>query len=61
MQSVIFAVGTSLGFLLALVIFAGIREQMDKLPIPNGMKGVPSALVVAGILALAFMGFAGLV
>jgi Na+-translocating ferredoxin:NAD+ oxidoreductase subunit A len=61
MQSVIFAVGNSLGFLVALVIFAGLREQMDKLPIPNGMKGIPSSLVVAGILALAFMGFAGLV
>ena len=53
--------GTALGFMLALVIFAGIREHMAKLPIPEGMKGVPAALVVAGILALAFMGFSGLV
>lgn len=61
LQSVVFSIGTSLGFLLALVIFAGIREHMEKLPLPKSMKGVPSALVVAGILALAFMGFAGLV
>lgn len=60
-HSVVYAIGTSLGFLLALVIFAGIREHMDKLPIPNGMKGVPTALIVVGILALAFMGFSGLV
>ncbi|MDR2010280.1 MAG: electron transport complex protein RnfA [Bacteroidales bacterium] len=61
LTSVVFAIGMSLGFMLALVIFAGIREHMDKLPIPKGMKGVPAALVVAGILALAFMGFSGLV
>jgi electron transport complex protein RnfA len=61
LTSVIFAIGMALGFMLALVIFAGIREHMEKLPIPKGMKGVPAALVVAGILALAFMGFSGLV
>lgn len=60
-QSIVFALGISLGFLLALVLFAGIREHLDKLSIPEGMKGVPIALVVTGILALAFMGFAGLV
>ncbi|PLX08558.1 MAG: electron transport complex subunit RsxA [Marinilabiliales bacterium] len=60
-QSVVFAIGNALGFTLALVIFAGLREHLDKLPIPKGMKGVPAALVIAGILALAFMGFAGLV
>ena len=61
LPSIVFAIGTALGFMLALVIFAGIREHMAKLPIPEGMKGVPAALVVAGILALAFMGFSGLV
>lgn len=61
LESVFFAIGNSTGFALALIIFAGIREHMDLLPIPAGMKGVPSALVVAGILALAFMGFSGLV
>ncbi len=61
LESVMFSIGTALGFTLALVILAGIREQLEKLPIPSGMKGAPAALVVAGILALAFMGFAGLV
>jgi electron transport complex protein RnfA len=61
MQTVVFSIGTALGFALALVLFAGIREHMDKLNIPKGMKGVPAALVVAGILAMAFMGFAGMV
>ncbi|MRR19206.1 RnfABCDGE type electron transport complex subunit A [bacterium] len=52
---------TAMGFGLALVIMAGIREQMELVNIPEGMKGVPVSLVTAGILALAFMGFAGLV
>jgi len=60
-QTVVFSIGTALGFALALVLFAGIREHMDKFNIPKGMKGVPAALVVAGILAMAFMGFAGMV
>jgi len=55
------AIGTGLGFVLALVVFTGIREQMELVGVPKGMKGVPIALVTAGILALAFMGFAGLV
>ena len=61
LPAIVFAIGTALGFMLALVIFAGIREHLAKLPIPEGMKGVLAALVVAGILALAFMGFSGLV
>lgn len=46
---------------LALVIFSGIREQLALADVPKGMQGIPIALVTAGILALAFMGFAGLV
>jgi len=61
LESVIFSIGNAAGFALALIIFAGIREHMDKLNIPEGMKGIPASLVVAGILALAFMGFAGMV
>ncbi|GAB4285187.1 MAG: electron transport complex subunit RsxA [Marinilabiliales bacterium] len=61
LESIVFAIGNSLGFALALIIFAGIREHLDLIKIPKGMKGVPSALIVAGILALAFMGFAGIV
>lgn len=60
-QSVVFSVGTALGFALALVLFAGIRESLDLVKVPKGMKGIPAALLVAGILALAFMGFAGMV
>jgi len=58
---VIFAAAKALGFALALIIFAGIREQLDTLDLPKSMRGVPSALIVTGILALAFMGFTGLV
>ena len=61
LQSVFFAIGNAGGFGLALILFAGIREHLDLMQVPKGMRGVPAALVVAGILALAFMGFAGLV
>ncbi|KWW29520.1 MAG: electron transport complex, RnfABCDGE type, A subunit [bacterium P3] len=61
MQSVVYATSIAVGFTLALVIFAGIREQMELTGVPKGMKGTPIALVTAGILAMAFMGFNGLV
>ena len=61
LESVVYAASISVGFTLALVIFAGIREQMELTGVPKGMKGVPIALVTAGILAMAFMGFNGLV
>src|SRR5690554_2298328 len=57
----VFSMATAIGFGLALIVFAGIREKLDLVDIPKGMKGAPVALVVAGILALAFMGFAGMV
>ena len=60
-ESVVYAVGIALGFSLALVIFAGIREHIDLMEPPKGMKGTPIALITAGILALAFMGFTGIV
>jgi electron transport complex protein RnfA len=56
----IFALATAIGFGLALVIMAGIREQLELVEVPKGMQGVPIAFIVAGILALAFMGFTGL-
>jgi Na+-translocating ferredoxin:NAD+ oxidoreductase subunit A len=59
--AVVFAAANAIGFGLALILFSGIREQLDLLDIPKGMKGVPIAFVVAGLLALAFMGFAGIV
>ncbi len=61
MQSVVFAIANALGFGLALIIFSGIREQLELLDIPKGMKGVPASLLIAGLLSMAFMGFAGLV
>lgn len=60
-QGVVFAIGSSVGFLLALYVFAGLREKMELLNIPRAMRGAPISLVTAGLLALAFGGFAGLV
>lgn len=61
LEGVIFGGASAIGFGLALVIMAGIREQLDLANVPKGMKGVPIALLTAGILALVFMGFAGIV
>ena len=60
-ESIVYAVGIAIGFALALVIFAGVREHIDLMEPPKGMKGTPIALITAGILALAFMGFTGIV
>ena len=59
--SVVYAIASALGFVLAMTLFAGLREQLDLNSVPKAMKGVPIALVTAGILAMAFMGFSGLV
>lgn len=59
MMGVWYALSTALGFGLALVIFAGIREQLNLVSVPKGMQGMSIALVTAGILAMAFMGFSG--
>jgi len=61
LEGVVFGGSTAIGFGLALTILAGIREQLELADIPKGMKGVPISLVIAGILALAFMGFTGIV
>lgn len=60
-ESIVYAAGTAVGFALALVIFAGIREHIELMEVPEGMKGTPIALITAGILAMAFMGFTGIV
>jgi Na+-translocating ferredoxin:NAD+ oxidoreductase subunit A len=60
-EGVVFGASTAIGFGLALVILAGIREQLELVDIPKGMKGVSISLVIAGILAMAFMGFTGIV
>jgi electron transport complex protein RnfA len=59
LTGVVYAVSTALGFGLALTIFAAIREQLAMMDVPKGMQGMPIALVVAGLLAMAFMGFGG--
>lgn len=61
MQSVVFSISNAAGFTLALIILAGIREQLELMNIPKGLKGNPIILITAGLLALAFMGFAGIV
>jgi len=60
-KAVFFAISNSLGFALALIVFASIREQLELANIPKEMKGVPINLLVAGLLALAFLGFTALV
>ena len=60
LESAVYAVATALGFSLAMVLFAGIREQIAVTDVPKGMKGTPIALLIAGLLALAFMGFSGI-
>jgi len=61
LESVVFGAAISVGFGLAMVLFSGIREHTELMATPKGMKGVPIALITAGILSLAFMGFSGLV
>jgi electron transport complex protein RnfA len=61
LQSVVFGTSIAVGFGFAIVLFAGIREHTELMGTPKGMKGVPIALITAGILSLAFMGFSGLV
>ena len=54
-----YALCTALGFALALIVFAGIREQLARMDVPKGMQGMAIALVTAGLLSMAFMGFSG--
>jgi len=61
LEGVVYAFATAIGFGLALIIFAGIREHLDLAKLPKGLKGTPIALITAGILAMAFMGFSGIV
>ncbi|MDR1983679.1 MAG: RnfABCDGE type electron transport complex subunit A [Prevotellaceae bacterium] len=59
--SLVYAISTAIGFALALIIFAGIREQLNIANVPAAFKGMPIALIIAGILAMVFMGFTGIV
>ena len=60
LESIVYAISTALGFALALIIFAGIREQLAMTNVPKGLQGTPIALITAGLLAMAFMGFSGI-
>ena len=59
-EAVLYAFATSLGYGLAMVIFAGLREQLALSSVPKAFKGIPIALITVGILAMAFMGFSGI-
>lgn len=61
LTTVIYSVSIAVGFAVALVLFAGIRERLETEDVPEGMRGVPIALITAGLLAMAFMGFANVV
>jgi electron transport complex protein RnfA len=61
LEGVVFSISNAAGFSLALILMAGIREHLDLVGVPKGMQGVPIALVLAGLLSLAFMGFSNLV
>ncbi len=60
-EAVVFGVGSGLGFTLAIVLMAGIREQLDLADVPEPLKGAGIALIVAGIMALGFMAFIGMI
>ena len=61
LTTVIYSASIAVGFAVALVLFAGIRERLEVEVVPAGMRGVPIALITAGLLAMAFMGFANVV
>ena len=58
-QTLVYSIGVSLGFTLALVLMAGIRMRIDTAPVPDAMKGLPIAFITASLMALAFLGFQG--
>ena len=60
-EAIINGLGASLGFTLALLLLSALRERMEIMPIPKPLQGVPIALISAGLMAIAFMGFQGLV
>lgn len=60
LESLVYAVGVALGFAVAIIIFASLRERLEEAPVPESLKGAPIAFILAGLLSLAFMGFAGM-
>ena len=61
LQSIVYALGSACGFLIAMTLMAGIRERIKSAPVPNFVKGTPILFVAAGLLSMAFAGFAGLI
>lgn len=61
LESVVYAISSAIGFGLALILFAGIREHLSMMDVPKQLEGIPIALITAGLLSMAFMGFSGLV
>lgn len=61
LQSIVYALGTSVGFCISIVLMAGIRERIEGNDVPHTFKGSPILLVTAGLMAMAFCGFAGLI
>ncbi len=61
LESLVYGFGSAVGFSLILILFAAMRERMEGADIPESFKGAPTAFVTAGLMSLAFMGFAGLV
>ena len=59
LQSVVYALSSAIGFGVALIVFAGIREPLELVNVPKGMKGTAIVMIAAGLLSLAFMGFSG--
>ena len=59
LQGIVYALSTALGFALAMIVFAGLREQLSLSRIPKAVQGMPIALITAGLLSMAFMGFSG--
>ncbi len=59
LEGMVYSISTALGFYLAMVVFAGLREQMELNNVPKSVKGMPLALITAGLLSMAFMGFSG--
>ncbi len=60
LQAVCFTLANAMGFTLAIIIFAGLRERLARTKVPPALQGTPIALITAGLLAMAFMGFAGI-
>jgi electron transport complex protein RnfA len=60
-ESIAFALGSGLGFALAMIIMASIREKIELADIPAPFRGLPMAFIIAGMIALAFTGFSGLI